>query len=457
MTSRRLLVAGTAGSALLALGGTGVGALPPSGWDLLRGRTAVALALCLLGGLVLGAAWWGSRRQPVGHQARASVLWSLPLLAAPPMFSRDLYAYAGQAALVVGGEDPYEVGPGALPGPLTEGIDDVWLDAPVPYGPVWLALAGLVVRLTGDAVVPALLGLRLLAVVGVALTAWALVRLAPDPGRALWLGVAHPLVLLHFVAGGHNDALMVGLMAAGLAVAVTVPGRRGLAAGAALVVLAALVKVPALAALGTLALLVPGWPARLRAAVVVGASALATALVVPLVTGLGWGWLGSLDAGRARLSLFSPLTGIGTALGALDAVLAAGLVVAVLVGAGLLAAAALGRLDPVTALGLTLLAVSVLLPVVQPWYVLWGVCVLAARTGARAAAALGAACLVLALTIAPSGRSVVRPPLYGLPTVLALAAGLAVLNRAGGGDERDVGHNAPGSTRTATSRRTEHL
>ena len=402
MTPRRLLVAGFLGSALVALG-------------------AVSVALSWLGIALLGAAWWASRPLDVRHQRRAAVLWALPLLAAPPLYSRDLYAYAGQAALVVAGRDPYDVGPGALGGTLTAGVDEVWRDAPAPYGPVWLSLAGLVVRLTGDSVAPAVLGLRLLAVVGVVLVAWALGRLAADPARALWLGVANPLALLHLVAGGHNDALMVGLLLAGLAVA-----RQALALAAVLVTLAALVKVPALAGLAYLPLLVPQ---RLRAAAVVPAVAVATAVVVSFGSGLGWGWLGTLDTGRARLSLLSPLTGLGTAVGALDPVLLAGSVVAAVVCVVLLGLAALGRLDPLTALGVTMLAVSVLLPVVQPWYLLWGVCLLAARVGPRAAAGLGAASLVLCLAIAPSGRHVVRPPLYGLPTVLAAVVAVVVARR----------------------------
>ena len=167
----------------------------------------------------------------------------------------------------------------------------------------------------------------------------------------------------------------------------------------------------------------------MRAAVVVPVAAAVTAISVTLASGLGWGWLGTLDAGRARLSLFSPTTGLGTAVGALEPVLAAGLGAAGVLCVVLLALAALGRLDPVLALGLGLLGVGVLLPVVQPWYLLWGVCVLAARVGPRAAAALGAGSLVLCLTIAPSGRSVVRPPLYGLPTLLAGAAAVLVWRR----------------------------
>ena len=399
MTSRRLLVAGVLGSVLVVPGGL----------------------LSWLGVVLLGGVWWASRSFDVRHQRAAALLWALPLLAAPPLYSRDLHAYAAQGALVVAGQDPYEVGPAVLSSVLVSGVDEVWRDAPSPYGPLWLWLAGLVVRVTGDAVGPAVVGLRLLAVAGVALIAWALVRLADDPARALWLGVANPLVLLHFVAGGHNDALMVGLLLAGVTTA-----RRSVAVAAVLVTLAALVKVPALAGLAFLPLLAAG---RVRGAVVVAGVAGATAVVVSFGTGLGWGWLGTLDAGRARLSLLSPLTGLGTAVGALDAVLLAGLGAAALLCVVLLSLSAVGRLDPVLALGAGLLGVSVLLPVVQPWYLLWGVCVLAARAGPRAAAALGAASLVLCLAIAPSGRHVVRPPLYGLPTVLAAAVAVVVLRR----------------------------
>jgi hypothetical protein len=397
VTSRRLLVAGVLGSALVALGGL----------------------VSWLGVGLLALSWWGSRRLGLRHQRMAALLWAVPLLVAPPRYSRDLFAYAGQGALVAAGRDPYAVGPGALPGPLTAGVDEVWLDAPSPYGPLWLWLAGLVVRVTGEAVVPAVLGMRLLAVVGVGLIAWALGRVAADPGRALWLGVANPLVLLHLVAGGHNDALMVGLLLAGLALA-----RRAVPVAALVVTLAALVKVPALAGLAYLPLLTTG---RLRAAVVVPAVAVATAVAVSVGSGLGWGWLGSLDAGRARLSLLSPTTGLGTAVGALEPVLVSGVVVAAVLCLVLLGLAALGRVDPLLALGLTLLGVGVLLPVVQPWYLLWGTCVLAARVGPRAAAALGAGSLVLCLAIAPSGRHVVRPPLYGLPTLVAAAVTLTVL------------------------------
>jgi alpha-1,6-mannosyltransferase len=463
---RRLLVAGTAGSALLALGGVGVGAVPvfrdpvADAFGLSWLHTSytgrwIALALVLAGVVLLTGAWWrvGRRLSELGPAAmlKAAGLWSLPLLVAPPLFSRDVYAYAGQANLVVNGRDPYEVGPGALLGPLVLGVDPVWLGTPSPYGPLFLGMAGTVVEITGERLVLAVLGLRLLAVLGLVLVAWALPRLAVahgvPPQRALWLGLANPLVLLHGVGGAHNDALMVGLLVAGLAVAQTVrlpdcvtrhlAVRMALAS--ALITLAALVKVPAVAALAFLPLTVhAGWGVRVRAALVVGVSAVSTAVVLTAVSGLGWGWLpAAFGAGRARLSLFSPVTGLGVAVGegltrlglvedpgpVLDAVLGLG----VLAGVGfacvlLLRATELGALR---ALGLTLVVVVVLGPVVQPWYLLWGVVLLAAVAGERSLLALGALSAALCFAVLPSGKSVVRPPLYGLPIVAA--AGLAAL------------------------------
>ncbi len=421
MTTRRLLLAGVVGSSLVAAGGWGSGALPPGrcGWG-------PGTPLVVLGVLVLAAAWWHLRADAV----RAAVVWSAPLLLAPPMFSRDVYAYAGQAALVVEGLDPYTAGPGARPGPLAEGVEEVWRAAPSPYGPLWLALTGLVVRMSGDRLAPALVGMRLLAVLGLLLAGWALHRMGGQ--RAVWLGVANPLGLLHLVAGAHNEALMLGLALAGLAAARTGgPGR--VAAAAVLITLGALVKLPVVAVLGFVVMAVPGgWPARARAAAVAGACAALTAGAVTLASGLGWGWLGTLDTGRARLSLFSVTTGLGVLLpdgaGVLDAVLVAGMLLGAGVAAGLLRHAP--RLGASLTAGLALLVVGLLLPVVQPWYVLWGVLPLAAAAGARLTTAVGALCLVLCVLVWPSGRSVVRPPLYGLPTLLAVGAAVAV-DRAG--------------------------
>jgi hypothetical protein len=418
-----VIALGLLGSVLLAVGAFGVGAVPASldDWWLPASSTGrgVSYALCAVGVLLLLAAWWGLRSAGQRSVLAAAGAWALPLLVAPPLFSRDVFAYAGQAHLVVVGLDPYTHGPADAPGPLASEVDDVWADAESPYGPVFLRLAAGMVALTGDRPMAAAYAMRLLAVVGAVLVAWALPRLARahgmPPERALWLGLANPLLLLHGIAGAHNDLLMVGLLVAGLALAPRI------ALAAAVITLAALVKAPAAAGLLFLPFLAER---RLRAAPVVAVTASATAALVTLATRLGWGWLTTLDAGSARRSLLSPTTGVGVALGAVDAAHVAGVVLALLLSAFLLIRA--DRWGPVRALGLALLAVVALGPVVQPWYLLWGVVVLAAVAGPRTALFLGAGCAVLCLLVLPSGRHLIRPPLYGVPLLVAAAVALVV-------------------------------
>ena len=69
--------------------------------------------------------------------------------------------------------------------------------------------------MTGENIVAAVLCHRLVVLAGVALIVWATPRLARRCGvaevSALWLGAANPLLLMHLVAGIHNEALMLGL------------------------------------------------------------------------------------------------------------------------------------------------------------------------------------------------------------------------------------------------------
>ncbi|EUA34949.1 putative membrane protein [Mycobacterium xenopi 3993] len=73
--------------------------------------------------------------------------------------------------------------------------------------------------LTGENIVAAVLCHRLVVLIGVGLIVWATPRLARRCGvaevSALWLGAANPLLIMHLVAGIHNEALMLGLMLAG--------------------------------------------------------------------------------------------------------------------------------------------------------------------------------------------------------------------------------------------------
>ncbi|MGW2748245.1 polyprenol phosphomannose-dependent alpha 1,6 mannosyltransferase MptB [Streptomyces sp. NPDC001450] len=419
---RRCQVLGLAGTAFLALGGETSGALPVR--DLLApasARAALGLVGVYFGVVLLIAAWVLLGRlvrgpQPPTQRALLVVLavWAAPLLLAPPLFSRDVYSYLAQGAMVDAHMDVYAQGPARLGGPLADEVAPVWQHTAAPYGPAFLWLASALSGLTRGELPAGLIGMRLVAVLGVALMAAALPRLArhsgADPAAALWLGALNPLVLLHLVAGAHNDALMLGLLGLGL---VAARGRWPVL-GAVLVTLAALVKAPA--ALGLLAVVVLQIRIRrtpLWATLTTAAAAAATTVAATAVAGTGYGWIRALDTpvsphNWALTSLLGRATGalldrLGSDLAPLAVPawhvlgLAATAAAIVLIWLRL-------RLRPVYALGLSLLAVAVFGPAIRPWYVLWGLFLIAAAAPStsvrhRVAALAG----VLALAVLPSG------------------------------------------------------
>ncbi|MGW0881918.1 polyprenol phosphomannose-dependent alpha 1,6 mannosyltransferase MptB [Streptomyces sp. NPDC002671] len=419
---RRCQLLGLAGTAFLALGGETAGALPVQ--DLLAPASAQA-ALGLVGvyfGVVLLIAAWvllgrlvrGPR--PPAPRALLLVLavWAAPLLLAPPLFSRDVYSYLAQGAMVDAHMDVYTNGPDMLGGPLADEVAPMWQHTGAPYGPAFMALASALSGLTRGELPAGLLGMRLVALLGVALMAAALPRLArhsgADPAAALWLGALNPLVLLHLVAGAHNDALMLGLLGLGL---VAARGRHP-ALGAALVTLAALVKAPAaLGLLAVIALQVHTGRRPLPTVVSTTVAAAGTTAAATAVAGTGYGWIGALDTPVSAHN-WALTSLLGRATGALLEHLGSGLApLAVpawhLFGLAVTAVAVALiwlrlRPRPVYALGLSLLAVAVFGPAIRPWYVLWGLFLIAAAAPStsvrhRVAALAG----VLALAVLPSG------------------------------------------------------
>ncbi|MFD7459745.1 MULTISPECIES: polyprenol phosphomannose-dependent alpha 1,6 mannosyltransferase MptB [unclassified Streptomyces] len=419
---RRCQILGLAGTAVLALGGETAGALPVR--DVLSPASAAA-ALGLVGvyfGVVLLIAAWALLgrlvRGPQPPTPRTLLLvlavWAAPLLLAPPLFSRDVYSYLAQGAMVDARIDVYTHGPSALGGPLADEVAPLWQHTAAPYGPVFLAVASALSGVTRGELPAGLMGMRLLALLGVALMAAALPRLArhsgADPAAALWLGALNPLVLLHLVAGAHNDAMMLGLLGVGLVAAL---GRRPVL-GTVLVTLAALVKAPAVLGLAAVVLLRTRAGRRPVPAVLTTAgAAAATTVAATAVAGTGYGWTAALDTpvsphnwaltsllGRATAALLDRL---GSDL--------APLAVPVwhVLGLALTAAALLFiwvrlRSRPVYALGLSLAAVAAFGPAIRPWYALWGLFLIAAAAPTtsvrhRVAAVTG----LLALAVLPSG------------------------------------------------------
>ncbi|MET7699625.1 polyprenol phosphomannose-dependent alpha 1,6 mannosyltransferase MptB [Streptomyces sp. NPDC005485] len=419
---RRCQALGLVGTAVLALGGETAGALPAR--ELLApasARAALGVVGVYFGVVLLIAAWVLLGKvvrgpEPPSVRALLAVLavWTAPLLLAPPLFSRDVYSYLAQGAMADAHLDVYAHGPAQLGGPLVDEVAPMWRQTATPYGPVFLAVASALSGLTGGDVPAGLLGMRLVALLGVALMAAALPRLArhsgADPAAALWLGALNPLVLLHLVAGAHNDALMLGLLGIGL---VAARGRLHVL-GVVLVTLAALVKAPA--ALGLLAVVALRGRRGLAGTVLITAGvALATTAAATAVAGTGYGWIAALKTPVSPHN-WAPTSVLGRATGALLHDLGSGLAplaVPLWQAAGLTATALLLlfiwlrlKPGPVHALGLSLAALAALGPAIRPWYALWGLFLIAAAAPGRAtrprvAAAIG----VLALAVVPGGGS----------------------------------------------------
>ncbi|WP_426404139.1 polyprenol phosphomannose-dependent alpha 1,6 mannosyltransferase MptB [Streptomyces sp. R-07] len=422
---------GAGGSLAVAVGGWAAGTLPVrGGWGLWEPRgsalTVAGAVLAYLGLTLLVAAWW---RYGVllARGLRDGVLatlacWTAPLLLAPPLHSADVYSYIAQGAMVLEGHDVYGAGPSVL-GPGDLGADAAasvggnWTDTPAPYGPAFLLLAAAVVKATGGAVVPAVLGLRLIALGALALIVWAVRGFGRGDG-ALWLAALNPLLLVHVVGGMHNDGLMIGLMLGGVLLAVR--GRWVL--GSVLVGFAMMVKSPAAVALLFIGVMIArggGVRGLVKGLVLPGAVAGAVAAGASLLAGTGFGWLRTQSVAAAIHTPLSLSSDLGLGVGVLftgepDPVRGVfqklGLLLALVVIAALAWQAYRGRLDPVLGLGLSLVALVALSPMVQPWYLLWGTVVVAAVAWrGRVGQVLAVLSAALVYETQPSGHT----PWYG--------------------------------------------
>jgi alpha-1,6-mannosyltransferase len=446
-TLRRTRLFGATGTVLMGIGSLGAGARPvvqdPTfGVRLLNLPSriqTVSLTMTTLGAVMMALAWLmlgrfalGKRRMSRGDLDRTLLLWMLPLLIAPPMYSKDVYSYLAQSQISLEGLDPYRVGPASglgLGHVFTLSVPSLWRETPAPYGPLFLWIGRGISALTGENIVAAVLCHRLVVLIGVTLIVWATPRLARRCGvaevSALWLGAANPLLLMHLVAGIHNEALMLGLMLTGAEFALRgvdaarlmpTSWRIGpdweplamLLAGSVLIVLSSQVKLPSLLALGFVtAALAYRLGGTVRALLLVGGAmaglSVAVMALVGWASGLGFGWIYTLGTANVVRSWMSPPTllalgtgQVGILLGLGDhttAVLALtrgiGVLIIMVMVTWLLLSVFRGRLHPIGGLGVALGLTVLLFPVVQPWYLLWAIIPLAAwatRTGFRVAA-----------------------------------------------------------------------
>ncbi len=371
-----------------------------------------SLALVFGGLILLSRIWFGFLRHVNGHPGfpvkrvvLVVTIWAIPLLLAPPLFSRDVYTYSAQGEMVSHHINPYSYGPEVLGAtPFNQMADTVWSGTESPYGPTFLSADGLLDQVSGHQILPDLVLLRLLEVAGIVMVVAATPTLARalkhDPAHAVLIGAGSPLVLLSLVGGAHNDALMIGLLMAGLAVA----RRFGTVPGVILCALAAGVKSPAL--LGVLFL---GWVwagkdastrRRIGHTAVAGLIALATMETVALISGTGWGWVRTTATADASFTGVTPVNVVARSVSIVSHVFQVpisimtvrpvfsvlGLLIAVYVGYRLLLRSPQDGV--VRCLGLTLLVLALLGPIVWAWYVTWGVIVVAPAAVGRLRSAL---------------------------------------------------------------------
>lgn len=403
---------GLLGSTFLTIGSFGVGWFPlsaqilqnsainylqtqPLGQALARASVVVGAALLLQAWLVVGLDAFH------GFIPRAKTIywtllsWIAPLIVAPPLFSRDVYSYYMQGQLQLDGHDPYASGVSLVEGWFSSGVDPLWGDAPTPYGPAFLLIEKYIASISGGSALTAAILFRLVSVIGIAITAWGIASIARHHGisdiAALWLGIMNPLVIMHFVAGAHNDSLMVGFICAGIAVAL----RRHWMLGTILVTLGLGIKPVALVALPFIAFIAAGtrsrWAARFQYFVRVGVVSVLTLLVTALFAQVTpFGWISALSTPGTVQSWLSPATAVGMLWGDSLALMGFGEHTATTVSI----TRAIGSLFMVITMAwlifktrgrsatqgaaLSFVALVALGPVVQPWYLLWSIPLLAA-------------------------------------------------------------------------------
>jgi hypothetical protein len=420
---------GLAGSVVVALAGPHVAGGPVKWWfDPSLGAAVfyagIAALIVAWLGLAPRAPWW------------VGALWCAPLVLTAPLFSQDAYSYLAQGTLVHLGLDPYRDTPAVLAAHgqahVLNAVSPFWRHTTAPYGPLFLWIVS---AFTGASLAVGVILLRTLELVGFALLAVFVPRLArslgADPGRATWLVLLSPLMLLELVAAAHNDLLMIGLVVAGISLAI----ERRVLLGIALCALAATIKLPAAAAIPFI--LVAGAADRrtLARGLLVAAGVV---LAVSLVSGVGLGWISTTvfsTPDKVRLAI-TPATALGWTVAQVLPVGARSLESALgVVAFGLsLAFGALllwrsRRENMVRNLGIALIAVAVCGPAAWPWYLSWGLVLLAACPGIQDSRWLVLVLAASALVVKADG--ILAVPLHTAPVfvVLYIAAAAAWFSR----------------------------
>ncbi len=432
---------GTLGALLLGFAGLGAGAMPTTGspyrnlpggtllLNLLQASTTLAfigiglivtawLFMAPFSGVALRTGHTGAGVISISMMRRTFIAWSLPILFSAPMFTQDIYSYLANGSIIAHGLDPYSGGPIDLLGTqnhLARSVPFIWSHSPSPYGPVALGIAAIISIITNDSIVLGVLAHRLVSLVGVGIAGWAVVQLARRsrviPQAALWLGILNPLTILHLIGGIHNEAILLGLLLAGVELGLRAADYAKLvlwhqaylflALSGFLISCAGMVKVTGFIGLGFTGMafarslriversLVFSWLVAIIWQIGIMITSIA---IITLISGINLGWVTGQGGAVTIRSWLSLSTAIGVAFGWIgsqlglgdhtEAVLilirSIGIAIAGVFMVRMLIATYLGRIFPIGALGVSTFVMVLCFPVVHPWYMLWAILPLAA-------------------------------------------------------------------------------
>ena len=352
-----------------------------------RSDTWAALFLALLAasfGLYLGALLvLRSRGGNLTLVCLLAVAIQLAPLAGPLLLSRDAYSYWAYGRIVASHHrNPFTLAPARFPhDPSTRAVARAWRRQVSVYGPAFTAAsAGLGQLAKRSAETASFLFRAAAAVAGVGATLLAAMLARRKAYAAAFIGW-NPLLAISFAGGGHNDAWMLVLLLASLAL---VAQRRDVVGGA-LWILAGAIKAPAL-------LILPLQLLRSRRGVWIGAAVAAIAIVGVATAAFGSAWMTSVlrvDQQESHYGLPARLQQL-----AVPAHISRALAYAVLAGGALWLGREALRGRPRLALGAALLLLTS--PWVLPWYSTWPVALAAvAEDGTAEIVALAVAAYLL--------------------------------------------------------------
>ena len=330
-----------------------------------RAESATLLGLVVAASAAYVAALWAVRgwtmsRRELTWCLLLALTWRLPLAAAAPVLSDDVYRYVWDGRVQRLGYNPFETAPAdpaleALQTDVTRRIDPTSAALPTIYPPA----AQLFFRAV-TAVHESVGALLLATLLCDALIVWVLWQWLGASGGGAMVVLAyawHPLVAIEGAGGGHVD-LLGTLLVVGSAWLLT--RRRTLGASIVFVVAVAVKFLPIV--------LAPLFWGRVRVRDMAVAGAVGVGLYLPFLGTIGGLPTGSLGTYTEKWRFNGPLFAwLEPSVGIVGSLCVA-------VGAGLLVAAAARRwLGPEapSAWAWPVATTVLLLPAIYPWYLLW--------------------------------------------------------------------------------------